>query len=323
MEVIMVLFGYTRFLTLIVLLPVLVLIAAVISHSRKRKNTVQIAQELCGAKLFERFIAYAIDSSIVWIIWCIYAQWFFLWGGFPYEWFEIEEGVYYKFSPDGVLRFVMEEPSRATCHLGVHMSVMLLVVGTFLYFFLSESGKRESSLGKRMVGLCVVRTDGRKARTLDILTRTLLKMFPALLSGLIFMPIVWGMAGVIWIVYILVLLFTKNHTTVYDQISDCMVVRREQREAVCRGIFENRNTLYHAAQLPQRVAVPQQPVPTVTQQPVPTVTQQPVPTVPQQPVPTVTQQQFPTVPQQPVPTMPQQSVDVIPPMIPIEHLKNN
>lgn len=294
MELIMVLFRNTKFLTQIVLLLVLVLIAAVISHSRKRKNNVQIMQELCGAKLFERFIAYAIDSSIVCIIWYICVQWFFLWEGIPYEWFEIEKGVYYKFSPDQMLLFVMEDPSRAACHLGVHMSVMLLMVGAFLYFFLSESGKKEASWGKRMVGLCVVRTDGRKARTLDILTRTLLKMFPVLLCGLTFLPVVWVGTGIIWIVYILVLLFNRNHKTIYDLVSGCMVVRKEHVDAFRRRTQNNRNTLQSVAVMPQQ------------QQP-----QQGSVAMPQQ-----------IQPQQGSVAMPQQTVDRIPPMIPIEHLRN-
>lgn len=300
MELIMVIFRSTKFLDQIVLLLVLVLIALVISHSRKDRNNVQITQELCGAKLFERFIAYAIDSSIIWIIWYICVQWFFLWEGIPYEWFKIEEGTYYKFSPDQVLLFVMEDPSKAACHLGVHMSVMLLMVGAFLYFFLSESGKRESSWGKRMVGLCVVRTDGRKARTLDVLVRTLLKMFPILLSGLTFLPIIWIATGIVWVVYILVLLFHRDHKTIYDMVSDCMVVRNEYIKAFRKQSVENTISAQPVIQLPQQQIMPQQPV-----------VRQTAPIVPQQ-----------NQVQQPTTIMPQKTVDMIPPMIPIEHLRD-
>jgi len=285
MDIIMSLFRTTVFLSQLVSLLLLILIAVAISYSRKKKNDFQVAQELRGAKLLDRYIAYALDNNIIILVWYIIVQLFFVWKGNMYGWMKMEQGGFHAI-PYQMIRYVIEAPYSAVCNLSVHMSVMLLFAGTFLYFFLSESGKRESSWGKRIVGLRVVRTDGRKARTLDILTRTLLKMFPVLLSGLTFLPIVWLGAGIIWVVYVLVLLFNKNHKTIYDLASGCIVVRSEHVETFRRRVQDNRNTLHSVAVMPQAM----QPQPRNV-----------------------------VMPQQTV----QQPVDMIPPMIPIEHLKDN
>ncbi len=229
MEMIMMLTGSTWFLLQLGGLLGLILIGVLISHGRKKKNDIQVTSKLCGAKLPERFVAFAIDAGIIWNVWCVCIQLYFAEQGLVYGWMGGPGGL--RTVPYRMVSYVAEKPYSAVQSKEVHMCMMLLIVWVFLYFFLLESSKKAASFGKRLVGICIVRKDGRRAGIIDVFMRTLVKIFPILLCGFTFLPIVWIGAGIVWLVYMLTMLFHGNHRTVYDLISDCMVVGKGQAEA--------------------------------------------------------------------------------------------
>ncbi|MFC0435022.1 RDD family protein [Kutzneria buriramensis] len=85
----------------------------------------------------------------------------------------------------GLRRLGLEPHWSATSELSADLAALalgLLPVG--IYLVLSENGRLQGSLGKRRVGLRVVRADGTRANAWQLAMRTAIKLFPWFLAHL-------------------------------------------------------------------------------------------------------------------------------------------
>lgn len=110
-------------------------------------------------------------------------------------------------------------------------SFLLLSLPVFLYFFLSEKGKNQATLGKRAMGLQVTNTEGEKAQPKCVLLRNLFKFMPWELAHLIlhisFPMIVSGQDSLttqialiipllLIFIYILLIFIRKDQRSIYE-----------------------------------------------------------------------------------------------------------
>jgi uncharacterized RDD family membrane protein YckC len=122
---------------------------------------------------------------------------------------------------------------------------------TYLYFALSESSAYQATPGKRLLGLCVTDTDGKRIGFGRALLRTIVKLIPWELTHLsLFLPtpIMDGQGGflpglitanVLIVVYLAAITITAGKQGVHDLVARTMVLpaalpsaaRRSPREA--------------------------------------------------------------------------------------------
>lgn len=110
-------------------------------------------------------------------------------------------------------------------------SFLLLSLPVFLYFFLSEKGKNQATLGKRVMDLQVTNTEGGKAKSKCIMLRNLFKFMPWELAHLIlhisFPSIVQGKESIFFqialvipliliLIYLLSIFIRKDSRSTYE-----------------------------------------------------------------------------------------------------------
>lgn len=142
-------------------------------------------------------------------------------------------------------------PSGALEKLVGHaLAFVTLTAPVVLYFAISESSRRQATLGKRVVGMRVVSRSGRRLKFRRSLLRSAVKFAPWELAHVA----IWHSPGrpfvdepslLAWIVHGAALglatwftlsLFTHSRRTPYDRLAKCRVVRE------ARGVVRRRVT---------------------------------------------------------------------------------
>ena len=118
-----------------------------------------------------------------------------------------------------------------------------IVLPVILYFAIQESSPRQTTWGKRRMGLWVITKDGKRLRFFRSLIRSIVKFLPWQIAHTCIFHIpgwpfdvqgfpTWVMAGFIIvytliIIYLITITFTPNHQSVYDFIAGSFVVKAE------------------------------------------------------------------------------------------------
>lgn len=118
--------------------------------------------------------------------------------------------------------------------LNALLFILTLGIGWVIWWFIIAP--RGQNPGKALVGLRVIRTDGRSMDTGWMFVRGLVGFLPGLLIGL------WGLVDDAW------LLWDQNAQTLHDKIASTVVVRAQGSEHMLHPDF--------AAQLPPGVVRP-------------------------------------------------------------------
>ncbi|MBU8977016.1 MULTISPECIES: RDD family protein [unclassified Lysobacter] len=113
----------------------------------------------------------------------------------------------------GILRF---KPERGIGELGgslIGLSVIaMLALMVYTLFLLAREGQ---TIGKRVIGIRIVRTDGERAGLLRLLG---LRYFvPGLISGIPYLGAAFSLANILWI-------FGEERRCLHDHFADTMVV---------------------------------------------------------------------------------------------------
>ena len=119
-------------------------------------------------------------------------------------------------------------------------SISTVLAFAVVDFILPLIFKNGQTVGKKIFGLAVMRTNGVRISGVSLFIRTFLgkciieTMIPLLVVMMIFFSVMGIMAGIglfgpilviaLLIVQIIMLFVTKNHTMIHDLISDCVVV---------------------------------------------------------------------------------------------------
>jgi len=143
-----------------------------------------------------RFVAYFLDSLIIavpmWILIAIFAG-----------------GMFAGFS--GSATDEEQVAAAAAAGFGVFVIILLAFVGVWLYEALMTSSERGATLGKRALGLRVVKSDGTRLTFGRATGRFFAKVF---ITGIIPFGIGYIMAG-----------FTDRKRALHDMIADTVVVK--------------------------------------------------------------------------------------------------
>lgn len=133
--------------------------------------------------------------------------------------------------------------SAAEKLLGQGLAFLALTLPVILYFAISEASRRGATIGKRLMGLRVSTTDGRRVTLARSLARSALKFAPWEIAhtaiwqvpGRLFVaePGPWNLAGyclgLLLAASYVATLFHGRRRTPYDRVSGTTVVRASQR----------------------------------------------------------------------------------------------
>lgn len=123
-------------------------------------------------------------------------------------------------------------PEYAAISPAARIMAMSMPVIMFLYGVLMESGKKAATVGKRVTKIKVVKTNGTKAKVLDIMVRNVMKALPLLLTAIFTNTLVTGLVGILELVYFILPLCNKNHRAIHDLVGGTIVADRDQTAEV-------------------------------------------------------------------------------------------
>ncbi len=113
----------------------------------------------------------------------------------------------------------------------VYFPYRLMYIGVavieFLYYVFQESSKYEATLGKRVAKLQVVCKNGQKARVLDIVVRSIMRVLPMLLAYIFITNIGFFIFSFIEFLTYFVVLFNKDHRALHDFVAGTVVSKKE------------------------------------------------------------------------------------------------
>ena len=129
---------------------------------------------------------------------------------------------------------------------GELIGFLTLTLPVILYFTFSENSKYAGTLGKRKYGLSVVGNNLSKATFSKLLLRNAIKFLPWELAHFFVFQLFhysrmkvntpsWVMAGLVIsqmlaLVYLVQLIFNKQHRSMYEILSGTMVIHREHEQ---------------------------------------------------------------------------------------------
>lgn len=105
---------------------------------------------------------------------------------------------------------------------------MIIAAAELLWFVPQEAGKKGATVGKRCMGLIVAGTDGKKAKTLDILVRNTVRVLPQ-----IFMAIFYNhqaatvIIGLVMIASCLVVVLNPQRRALHDMAAGTIVLKKD------------------------------------------------------------------------------------------------
>ncbi len=174
--------------------------------------------------------------------------------------FDISEEDYNKLTEDEKLKYETaadalekDENVLATYSVIVSLSLVILSFSVLLgilsiYFIVPLFFKNGQTLGKKIFGLAVVRSNLVKVSTPVLFARTLFgmyaieTMFPLFLLAMLYFNLMGGVAlitiGLLLILQVAVLIVSKNNSSIHDLLSDTVVV-----EFASQRIFETQEAL--------------------------------------------------------------------------------
>ena len=164
-------------------------------------GAITYATNVSYAGFWLRFVAYVVDGFIVGFgLLILFVPLFFLMGGMALL--------------GSLQRDVEDHPDPA--QMGAFFSVFLLLgalglLGSWLYHAYLESGEKQATWGKQMLGVYVTDLSGRRVTF-------------ARASGRFFAKIVTGMIP-LWLGFIMAG-FTERRQALHDMIASCLVLRR-------------------------------------------------------------------------------------------------
>lgn len=159
------------------------------------------ASNVTYAGFWLRFIAYLVDRFLIGAaVMILYIPFFFLMGGVALvgSLGHIDEG---DVRPGFVVALVM---------LGLALAGIALVAG-WLYFAYMESGEKQATWGKQILGLYVTDLAGNRIS----FGRASGRYFAKIVTGAVLLGIGYIMAG-----------FTERRQALHDMIASCLVLRR-------------------------------------------------------------------------------------------------
>jgi len=118
------------------------------------------------------------------------------------------------------------------------VAFLTLILPTILYFSFQESSSRQATYGKRKMRLKVIDAHGDRLSTGRALLRSGIKFLPWQMAHTAVFQIWDGnasafffalslLAQIIVVIYLLALLFNKQHRTLYDRLAGSAVVRAD------------------------------------------------------------------------------------------------
>ncbi len=138
-------------------------------------------------------------------------------------------------------------------NLVIQLSILIVSFGLLLgfltmEFFIPLRLKNGMTLGKRIFGLGVMRTDGVRVSAVSMFIRTVLGKFAieAMIPAIILMMIFWGVIGVVGPAVLLgivgveavLLIATRNNSLIHDLLADTVVV-----DYASQMIFDSREDM--------------------------------------------------------------------------------
>lgn len=97
-------------------------------------------------------------------------------------------------------------------------------IAMLVYFMIFEATGSNASLGKRICRCRVATRDGRKPAFIDILTRSVLKVLPLILSGIFANYPIAMIFSLIVLVDIIVTFVNKDHRSIHDMLAGTTVI---------------------------------------------------------------------------------------------------
>ena len=174
--------------------------------------------------------------------------------------FDISEEDYNKLTEDEKLKYETaaaalekDENVLATYSVIVSLSLVILSFSVLLgilsiYFIVPLFFKNGQTLGKKIFGLAVIRSNLVKVSTPVLFARTLFgmyaieTMFPLFLLAMLYFNLMGGVAlitiGLLFVLQVAVLIVSKNNSSIHDLLSDTVVV-----EFASQRIFETQEAL--------------------------------------------------------------------------------
>ena len=174
--------------------------------------------------------------------------------------FDISEEDYNKLTEDEKLKYETaadalekDEEVLATYSVIVSLSLVILSFSVLLgilsiYFIVPLFFKNGQTLGKKIFGLAIVRSNLVKVSTPVLFARTLFgmyaieTMFPLFLLAMLYFNLMGGVAlitiGLLFVLQVAVLIVSKNNSSIHDLLSDTVVV-----EFASQRIFETQEAL--------------------------------------------------------------------------------
>ena len=146
-----------------------------------------------------------------------------------------------------------DENVLATYSVIVSLSLVILSFSVLLgilsiYFIVPLFFKNGQTLGKKIFGLAVIRSNLVKVSTPVLFARTLFgmyaieTMFPLFLLAMLYFNLMGGVAlitiGLLFVLQVAVLIVSKNNSSIHDLLSDTVVV-----EFASQRIFETQEAL--------------------------------------------------------------------------------
>ncbi|WP_174616066.1 RDD family protein [Virgibacillus ihumii] len=124
-----------------------------------------------------------------------------------------------------------------------------LVFPVFLYFFITESGIKHSTIGKRKMKIWIAATNGSSPTLFQVILRNVVKLLPwQVAHTFIFtgMHNDWQISAFTWIIVVmfcyvltitsfLLLCFRKDHRAVHDILADTVVLSDSQKKTKVFG----------------------------------------------------------------------------------------
>lgn len=174
--------------------------------------------------------------------------------------FDISEEDYNKLTEDEKLKYETaadalekDENVLATYSVIVSLSLVILSFSVLLgilsiYFIVPLFFKNGQTLGKKIFGLAVIRSNLVKVSNPVLFARTLFgmyaieTMFPLFLLAMLYFNLMGGVAlitiGLLFVLQVAVLIVSKNNSSIHDLLSDTVVV-----EFASQRIFETQEAL--------------------------------------------------------------------------------
>ena len=174
--------------------------------------------------------------------------------------FDISEEDYNKLTEDEKLKYETaadalekDENVLATYSVIVSLSLVILSFSVLLgilsiYFIVPLFFKNGQTLGKKIFGLAIVRSNLVKVSNPVLFARTLFgmyaieTMFPLFLLAMLYFNLMGGVAlitiGLLFVLQVAVLIVSKNNSSIHDLLSDTVVV-----EFASQRIFETQEAL--------------------------------------------------------------------------------